>query len=114
MFTNTELKSIFERKYDRAQWYKVLRDNFNVTALREKPINITSRIETNEYNAKAWELGDFSTTDGHLIGIYEVEVAENVQLHRNRKGLRNLLNQVYSEVEAALLVFVQGNKWRFS
>ena len=49
------------------------------------------------------------------MGLYEIEVAENVQIHRNRKGLRNLLSQVYSnDVEAALLVFIQGNKWRFS
>jgi hypothetical protein len=115
MVTAIQLKEVFEKKYYRPDWYKVLRENFHVTTLREKPIDISNRIKDNDYNAKAWELGHFNTAKGHLIGIYELEVAENVQLHRNRKSLRNLLSQVYStDVEAALLVFVQGNKWRFS
>jgi hypothetical protein len=115
MLTATELKSIFEKKYNRNQWYNVLRQNFNVTTLREKPVDITTRIKTNSYNATAKELGEFTTTNGHLVGIYEVEVPEKVHIHRNRKTLRDLLSSIYStDVEAALLVFVQGNKWRFS
>ena len=117
MLTANELKTIFEKKYDRKAWYNVLKENFNVTTLRDKPVDITSRIKANTYNAKAYELGSFNTTndEGHLIGLYEVEVGEKVQIQRNRKGLRDLLSQVYrDDVEAALLVFVQGNKWRFS
>lgn len=115
MLNASELKNIFEKAYNRNDWYRILRENFNVTELKEKPSGI-SRIATNPYNATAFELGIFSTNDdGHLIGLYEVEVPEKAQLHRNRKGLRNLLSQVYaSDVEAALLVFIQGNKWRFS
>lgn len=110
-----QLKSIFEKKYNRSAWYDVLKNNFNVTTLLQKPVDITHRIKANDYNAKALELGNFNTTDGHLVGIYELEVANNVQIHRNRKGLRNLLAQVYSnDVEAALLVFIQGSKWRFT
>ena len=113
--TAEQLKPVFEKKYDRSAWQIILRDNFNVSNLLNKPADITSRISSNPYDAKAWELGNFSTTDGHLVGIYEVAVADNVQIQRNRKGLRNLLAQVYSnDVEAALLVFIQGNKWRFS
>ncbi len=113
--TAEQLKPVFEKKYERSAWQNILRENFNVSTLLEKPADITSRIRSNPYNAKAWELGNFPTTDGHLVGIYEVAVADNVQIQRNRKGLRNLLAQVYStDVEAALLVFIQGNKWRFS
>lgn len=113
--TAEQLKPVFEREYDRSAWQHILRENFNVSTLLDKPADITSRISSNPYDAKAWELGNFSTTDGHLVGIYEVAVADKVQIHRNRKGLRNLLAQVYNtDVEAALLVFVQGNKWRFS
>jgi len=115
MLSAADLKIIFEKKYERNVWYGVLRENFNVGTLREKPIDITPRIKSNDYKATAQELGNFNTTDGHLVGLYEVEVPEKVQINRNRKGLRNLLSQVYSnDVEAALLVFIQGNKWRFS
>ncbi len=116
MLNASELKILFEKKYERAQWYRVLRENFNVTkTIHEKAVDITQRIKSNDYNATALELGNFNTTDGHLVGIYEVEVPDKVLIHRNRKGLRDLLSQVYSnDVEAALLVFIQGNKWRFS
>ena len=113
--TAEQLRPIFEKKYNRSEWYEVLKGNFNVTTLFEKPVDITHRVKSNPYNAKAWELGSFTTLDGHLVGMYEVEVKEKSDITRNRKGLRNLLSQVYStDVEAALLVFIQGNKWRFS
>jgi hypothetical protein len=36
-------------------------------------------------------------------------------LHRNRRALRDLLSDIYrNDVEAALVVFVQGVKWRFT
>lgn len=116
MIAAPELKIIFEKKYDRKSWYRVLNENFNVKDLKEKPLDITSRIKANDYDAKAFELGTFVTQgEGHLIGLYELEVADKVQIHRNRKGLRDLLSQIYrDDVEAALLVFVQGSKWRFS
>lgn len=116
MIAAPELKIIFEKKYDRKSWYRVLNENFNVKDLNENPIDITSRIKANSYNAKALELGTFVTQgEGHLIGLYEIEVADNVKIHRNRKGLKELLSKIYrDDVEAALLVFVQGDKWRFS
>lgn len=114
--TAEQLRFIFEKKYNRSDWYTILRENFNVSTLLEKPADITSRIKANDYSATALELGSFTTLDGnHLIGLYEIEVPEKVQLHRNRKGLRDLLNKIYrDDVEAALIVFIQGNKWRFS
>ena len=95
MIAAPELKSIFEKKYDRKSWYQVLKENFSVTDLKQKPLDITNRIKTNVYDAKAFELGSFITKDeGHLIGLYEVEVSDKVQIHRNRKGLRDLLSQI--------------------
>ena len=42
-------------------------------------------------------------------------VPRKAQLHRNRRALRDLLSNIYSnDVEAALVVFVQDNKWRFT
>lgn len=115
MLTAADLKLIFEKAYNRSDWYNVLKNNFNVTTLKAKPADITSSLTSNDYNAKAFELGEITTQDGHLVGMYEVEVPVKAQIHSNRKGLRNLLAQVYrNDVEAALVVFIQGSKWRFT
>ena len=95
MLTAAELKLIFEKPYERATWYNVLVQNFNVNTLRKEPLDITKRLADNQYNATAFELGNFNTTDGHLVGLYELEVFEGVNIFRNRKGLRDLLKQVY-------------------
>ncbi|MFD2143981.1 Eco57I restriction-modification methylase domain-containing protein [Mucilaginibacter antarcticus] len=114
MLNSEQLKPILENSYNRNDWYKILRQNFNVNVLRENPPPIVS-VAGNEFNATAYELGDFNTTEGHKVGIYEVAVPGVKQIYRNKVGLRNLLKNVYqTDVDAALIVFTQGDKWRFS
>ena len=114
MLNTEQLRPILENKYDRNDWYKILRQNFNVDVLRDNPPPIVSVTE-NEFSAIAYELGNFDTTEGHKVGIYEVSVPGVKQIHRNKVGLRNLLKNVYkTDVDAALVVFTQGDKWRFS
>src|SRR6185436_14286285 len=55
--------------------------------------------------------------DERLVGVYEITLKEDAKtkLAINKVGLRNLLRSVYKyDVDGALIVFVQGNKWRFS
>src|SRR3954463_11312210 len=112
MLTEQQLRAVFEKKYNRIDWYNVLRENFYVDKLKQPPLDITKRIKSNPYNAKAFELGSLETKEGHLIGLYEVEVPVKAKLRINRKGLRELLSQVYrNDVDAALIVFIQENKW---
>ncbi|MFD2148620.1 hypothetical protein [Mucilaginibacter antarcticus] len=73
MLNSEQLKPILENSYNRNDWYKILRQNFNVNVLRENPPPIVS-VAGNEFNATAYELGDFNTTEGHKVGIYEVAV----------------------------------------
>ena len=114
MLTTDQLRPILESKYNRDDWYKILRQNFNADTLRETPVSITS-IAGNEFDAKAYILGELDTSDGYKVGIYEVDTPGVKQIHRNKIGLRNLLKSVYqSDVDAALIVFTQGDKWRFS
>ncbi|MDR3694549.1 Eco57I restriction-modification methylase domain-containing protein [Mucilaginibacter sp.] len=114
MLTTEQLRPILENKYNRDDWYKILRQNFNVDSLRETPASITS-IAGNEFDAKAYILGELDTSDGYKVGIYEVDTPGVKQIHRNKVGLRNLLKNVYqTDVDAALIVFTQGDKWRFS
>ena len=115
MLTEQQLRTIFEKGYDRTVWYNILRQNFYADKLKDKAADITGRISSNTYQAKAFELGSFQTTEGQLVGLYEVIVPHKAQLHRNRRALRNLLGNVYrNDVDAALVVFVQDHKWRFT
>lgn len=107
-----QLQKIFEKRFVLEDWIKVLRENLTVVKVNEPPVEID--ISGNSMNAKAYELGELVTKDDQLIGIYKVDV-EVKQLHRNKVGLRDLLKSVYkNDVDAALVVFVKNEKWRFS
>lgn len=109
------LKSIFETKYDRSAWKNILIEHLGSGSIYQnaKPI----AIKNNSYNATAFELGSFETSDGLLIGIYEIDLPAKVKLHRNKKTIRDLLSLQYkNDVNGALVVFNQehSNKWRFT
>jgi hypothetical protein len=103
---------ILEAPYSRDVWKDVLRRVFSVKRLIQVPTDL--QITNTVIAEKAFELGSFETTDERVIGIYEVLVKPGIKLGENRVGLRSLLKQVYKDVDGALIVFVQGNKWRFS
>ncbi len=111
--TTAELKSIFESPYNRAEWIKVLRDVFQVRDIHSSPQGLT--LPENEFNANGLELGSFETSEGLMVGLYEVAINPEKKIERNKVGLRNLLRKVYkNDVDAALVVFTQGSKWRFT
>ncbi len=117
--TAPQLKNILEAPYNRADWQQVLREHFGVQKLAANP-EATHDVSglKKDLATSACELGVLETAEkngSRLIGIYEVQVAPRVQLHRNRVGLRELLGRVIRDtVDGALIVFVQGEKWRFS
>ncbi|WP_018615728.1 Eco57I restriction-modification methylase domain-containing protein [Segetibacter koreensis] len=107
------LKRIFEKAYDSSEWIEVAKEVFKADNILTKPAKIN--LPANDWEATGVELGSFETTDNRQIGLYELTIGPKAQLHRNKKGMRELLAKVYKEdVDAALIVFVQGNKWRFS
>ncbi len=104
--------TILETAYNRGAWLDVLKEFFSVKKILQQPINIPIDITKAEY---AIELGSFITADDREVGIFEVKLLPQVWIERNRVGLRNLLRKVYKyNVDGALIVFVQENKWRFS
>ncbi len=110
-----ELQDILKSKYSVENWKIVLKNIFGAKTLFENPyLRESLKFPNSEIADEAFELGKFSTQDGREIGVFEVKVKSNVILERNRVGLRNLLNSVYQNVDAALIVFDQGDKWRFS
>lgn len=113
MLSAADLKTIFENKYDRNEWIKVLRENFG---LKEVFIPRSAKIEAEQNVASEYfVIGRLITKDEREIGIYEVPVSSAVKIERNKVGLRNLLKEVYAnDVDAAFVVFDQKKKWRFS
>lgn len=108
-----ELKSIFEKDYNRADWTNALHDIFHIQDLHITPQTVA--LGENNFDASALELGFFETAEGLLIGLYEVAVSSDIRLDRNKVGLRNLMRKVYTkDVDAALIVFSQGATWRFT
>jgi len=114
--TKQELQhNILNQPYKREQWQAVLKRVFGATKLHIQPPAIL--LSANVIADSAVELGGFFTKDERQIGIYEIILKPdaNTKIAINRVGLRDLLRNVYKyEVDAALIVFVQGNKWRFS
>ncbi len=113
MDKKTLQNSILEKAYQPSTWLDVMKDYFGAKKFHQKPQSIS--LPNNDIAESAIELGSFYTTDERLVGMYEVHLTPKAWLDKNRVGLRNLLRQVYKyDVDGALIVFVQGEKWRFS
>jgi hypothetical protein len=110
----TTLYKIFSKAFDDASWLEVLKSVFGAKLgllAQPKPILLKSNDKANA----AYELGSFTTTDDRIIGLYKIEVKPEVWLERNKVGLRELLRNVYQyDVDGAIIVFVQQEKWRLS
>lgn len=110
--TKDLIKSTLESSYKRENWIDLIRNVFNNGQFNAKPVQIG--IAKNDIADNAFEIGSFETADGRIIGIYEIKIKKNINLERNRVGLRQLLRSVYKQVDGAFIVFDQGAKWRFS
>lgn len=109
----TDLRNIFEAPFNQGDWLTVLRNVFGAEQLFSTPKPIL--LPANQKASEAFELGSFSTSDDRIIGLYKIHLNENVWLERNKVGLRELLRNVYKyDVDGAIVVFVQENKWRLS
>lgn len=104
---------ILENKYNPQEWRKILQEYFSANKFHIIPKLIN--LPPNDIADSAVELGSFYTKDERLIGLYEVQLKQKPWIQVNRVGLRSLLKHVYKyDVDAALIVFVQDEKWRFS
>lgn len=82
-------KDVIESKYDREAWQQLLHDIFlNKVSFWSTPyaVNASSRIAK-----QALCLGKITLADGESLAIYEVELADKVDIERNKRGIRDLL-----------------------
>ncbi len=111
MLNRLQLQAILNKKYQRANWIELIRNITNEPDLLTNPFT----LELDKSIAKnGYELGTFETTDGMLIGLFEIELNENIQIERNKVGVRNLLRKYYKQVDGCFAVYKLNNKWRFS
>ena len=111
-----ELHEILSKPFDHEAWLELLKSVFGVRELFTQPHPI---ILPDTKKAKAaFELGNFTTSDDRVIGLYKVEMMPGIRLERNKAGLRTFLsifrNTHRYDVDGALIVFEQGEKWRLS
>lgn len=86
-------KQIIESAYNREAWQQLLHDIFqNKETFWANP----APIEVNSPLAKrALLLGKIDLADGKTLAVYEVELADNVNIERNRTGIRNMLKNAW-------------------
>jgi len=84
-----DYRPIIESKYNRQNWQSLLHDIFGS---KVKFWNTPSVVSTNSQFAKqALWLGTITLSDEQTISIYEVELADSVDIERNRRGIRDML-----------------------
>mgnify|MGYP002741475639 CR=1 FL=1 len=113
-----DLKDILAHPYNQKDWTDFLTQLFHEkdSSSDEGILSLPQRIAINHDKVKeAYELGSYLTSDERLIGIYQVNISEDMLLYRNKVGLRNLMTPIYKRnVDGVLVAFVQEKKWRLS
>jgi len=109
----TKLKEILSTPFTIESWQEVLINVFGVRNLKSIPTTITG-FESDKIKS-VFELGSFETYDERLIGLFQVNVSPDIWLDKNKVQLRNSLKSIYKyDVDGAIIVFVQEDKWRLS
>ena len=110
--TVTEIRQILESPYDRSIWKNFLQTQFTNNKLNAEDRKIS--LSDNPISKECVSLGFYEIDDYTKIGIFEIELSPKVNLARNRVQLRNLLKDITKQMAGAMVVFVQGEQWRFS
>ncbi|MCA6440379.1 MAG: N-6 DNA methylase [Chitinophagaceae bacterium] len=108
----TEIRQILESPYNRKVWKGFLQTQFTNNKLNAEDRVISLSDKT--LSKQCLSLGNYEINEYTKIGIFEVELNEKVNITRNRVALRNLIKDLTKQVAGAMVVFVQGDKWRFS
>jgi adenine-specific DNA-methyltransferase len=105
--------NILEKTYQPEKWLNMMKEYFSAKKFHIKPLPVS--LPSKDIAESAVELGSFYTADERLIVIYEVKLTDKALIERNRVGLRNLFKSIIRyNLDAALIVYVQQDKWRFS
>lgn len=110
--TIPEIRDILEAPYDRKVWKNFIQTQFTNNKLHaaERTLNLGK----SDLYTECISLGNYDIDDHTKIGIFEVRLTDKTNLTRSRVKLRDFVKQITQQVAGAMVVFVQGDKWRFS
>ena len=83
--TQQELKHILSSKFNFEKWKDLLGMMFLKIDYLSKPIQIDADLVKS-----GGQVGTIRLDDDRSLGLFKFEVADNIQIARNRKGLRPL------------------------
>ena len=96
-----ELKHILSSKFDFEKWKDLLGTMFLKIDYLTKPIQIEAALVKS-----GGQVGMIRLDDGRFLGLFKFEVADNIQIARNRKGLRDIaIKYVDQDIIHGALVF---------
>ena len=108
MYTNDQLRQLFQSKFNLQDWNKFVLDVIKPQTYRQQP----EKLDLDPTEGQGYFLGQ-KTADNFEIGLFYVETNSSVK--RRRVGLRQLIRPYLRYlVDAALVVFDDGDNWRLS
>lgn len=113
----SSIQHVLKSEYNSTRWKAFLSELFTSSNFYSNPTALPGINDA--VASQALHIGNITLNDNGIsrgIAVYEVMLAENVVLERNRVGLRNLLKPHWKQQDAAFIVYYhpQNKSWRFS
>jgi len=109
-----QLQDLLHEEYKTENWKKIAEFVFPNVQFLQKPFEIPSN---NEKVKSFRQLGNVKLNDGKNLAMFEVTVAENVNIAHNRVALRNLVKDYIDQERnhGVLVIYEQGkDDYRFT
>ena len=108
-YTAEQLRTLFQHKFNLNDWTQFLVNYIGAQTIRQVP----EQLDLDPSEGKGYYLGQKTTTDNYEIGLFYVQT--NSSVSNRRVGLRQIVKPYLRYlVDAALVVFDDGIKWRLS
>ena len=109
MYSANQLRKLFQNKFNLQEWTQFLITYFGAQTIRQTP----ELLDIAPEEGKGYYLGQKKTTDNYEIGLFYLKLNSSVK--KRRVGLRELIRPYLRYlVDAALVVFDDGDNWRLS
>lgn len=107
--TYSEIKHILQQPYSLQNFKALIDDIFPQTG---KYLETLLLFEESERVSKGFQFGNISLADGKSIALFDIEVAESINITKNRKGLRDIAIKYIDNgiINGALVAFHSPNK----
>lgn len=102
-----ELKQILSSRFDFEKWKELLGQMFPKVDFLAKPIELDGNLVKN-----GGQVGTIRLNDGRALGLFKFEVADNIIIARNRKGLRDIAIRYVDQdiIHGAIVLYYSENQ----